>query len=131
MQDRLADLRRQRALIQEHLDWIDREIIRAERQLQAGHSAAHASATPAVIPPGALVGSAAPPAPAAQTLAPLSAAAITTPPHLAQADAILDEYRVPTNTLKSDVRKGCLLYFAGAFVLLGAGIALLWLAFRR
>jgi len=75
--------------------------------------------------------SAAPAAPAAQTLAPLSAAAITTPPHLAQADAILDEYRVPTNTLKSDVRKGCLLYFAGAFVLLGAGIALLWLAFRR
>ena len=38
------------------------------------------------------------------------------PPPFA-ADAILEEYRVAPDTLKTDIRKGCLLYFVGAFVL--------------
>jgi hypothetical protein len=125
MLDRLADLHRQRALVQEHLDWIDREIIRAERQQQAAAPAVPPAepALPAAVPPPAI------PPPAAPL--PVNPAAVTTPPHLSPADAILEEYRVPSNTLKSDVRKGCLLYFAGAFVLLGLAIVGLWLAFRR
>ncbi len=126
MLDRLADLRRQRALVQEHLDWIDREITRAERQQQTS------GVTPTAMP----VANAAPDAspaipPNPAPLPPGIPAAVVTPPHLTQADAILEEYRVPTNALKGDVRKGCLLYFAGAFLLLGFGIAVLWFAFRR
>jgi len=40
MSDRLADLQRQRALAQEQLAWLDREIARETRQLPAAVSAA-------------------------------------------------------------------------------------------
>jgi hypothetical protein len=48
-----------------------------------------------------------------------------------EADAILDQYRLQPDSLHKDVRKGCFLYFALAFVLVGIGIGALWIMFRR
>lgn len=138
MSDRLPELLRQRALVQEHLAWLDREI-------------AAASGAPLTPPPSALSdpskltlrqtpAPASAPLPAAPSYVAAQAAAITqhaaasraaaaastaasaeSPLVTATAESILDEYRVPPDTLKTDVRKGCFLYF---FVALGAVAAL-------
>jgi hypothetical protein len=42
------------------------------------------------------------------------------------ADAILEEYRVAPDTLKTDIRKGCLLYFIGALALVALGVSVLY-----
>ncbi len=120
MPDRLAELRRQRALIQEHLAWLDRQIA------EAGGSTSAPASKPA--------------APQAEAKAVVAAAlkassAATPPPESAEvtaaANAILDEYRSDPNSLKTDVRKGCFLYFFGALALVALGVAVLWWAFRH
>lgn len=113
--DRLAELRRQRALVQEHLDWLDREI------------AAAGGSTPALLSPRPAAFT---PAPAIVAKLPPSIPAAATP-DAREAETILEQYRTSDKSLKTDVRKGCLLYFAAAFVLLGLGVAALWFAFRR
>lgn len=120
MPDRLDELVRQRALVQEHLAWLNREIAAAEA---ARASAPSASPVPSVpIAPAS--------APLHSTLASTSPA--QTPPVASEtatpidADEILARYQVKPGSLKQDVRKGCFLYFAGAFVLLGIGVALLY-----
>ena len=108
MSDRLQELRRQRALVQEHLAWLDREIAAAAGQ--------PAPTTPA-----------APPLPSAESPLPPVAAPVVVPPVFtpppapplppeiaATADAILDEYRVQPDSLKTNVKKGCFLYFFAA-----------------
>ena len=118
MSDRLQDLLRQRALIHEQLAWLDREIA-------AAADAADATAAPAVAPAPRPVST--PPQPsylasqAAAIAAHQAAAARDTstarrenPAVAAAADAILEKYRVQPDSLKTDVRKGCFLYFFGA-----------------
>lgn len=109
MSDRLVDLRRQRALVQEQLNWLDAEIRAAEQRL-----------------PAASVAASAPPSPPPASKPPAAASAID-----AMADAMLEEYKIPPKALHTDVKKGCLLYFAGALVLLILGVAVLYLALRR
>ena len=116
MSDRLQDLLRQRALIQEQLAWLDREI--------AAASAADATTTPAVataprsVPtlpqPGYLASQAA--AIAAHQAAARAPATDRgeNPAVAAAADAILEKYRVQPDSLRTDVRQGCFLYFFGA-----------------
>lgn len=115
MSDRLQDLLRQRALIQEQLAWLDREI--------AAASAADATTTPAPAPqparaplpqPGYLASQAA--AIAAHQAAARDPATDRgeNPAVAAAADAILEKYRVQPDSLKTDVRQGCFLYFFGA-----------------
>ena len=115
MSDRLQDLLRQRALIQEQLAWLDREI--------AAASAADATTTPAPAPqparaplpqPGYLASQAA--AIAAHQAAARAPATDRgeNPAVAAAADAILEKYRVQPDSLKTDVRQGCFLYFFGA-----------------
>jgi hypothetical protein len=117
MSDRLQDLLRQRALIQEQLAWLDREI--------ASASAADATTTPAPAPapqparaplpqPGYLASQAA--AIAAHQAAARAPATDRgeNPAVAAAADAILEKYRVQPDSLKTDVRQGCFLYFFGA-----------------
>ena len=124
MPDRHSELLRQRALVLEHLAWLEREI------------AASGSAAP---PPGVLPPNAPAPAtvPAASNAATVGNAAVapsapaTTPEKSAdeipaETEVILEQYRVPPAALKDDVRKGCLLYFIGAFVVLGIVIAILY-----
>lgn len=123
MSDRLAELRRQRALVREHLAWLDREIAHADESdhLPAGfvkQPAPAAAIVAAVVNAGPLANSVS--SPAAESFATATAA-----------DAILSEYRVPAAALKSDVRKGCLIYFAAAFALVAAGVAILYFALRR
>jgi len=126
MPDRLAEIRRQRALVAEHLAWLDREI------------AAAAPATAAPVAPTTTAVVPAPIAPPATAPSPLDPAAILAqvagsksgPLPAAVADP--DAHPVPEHQpadIKNDVRRGCLLYFALASVAVVAGTAfLIWAA---
>ena len=130
MSDRLSQLHRQRALLQEHLAWLDREIAAASEKPAATAPAPELKTgrpLSAVQPPPA---SAIPAATALPATTPVAATTITeappSPVEAAASDAILEKYRVPTGNLQQDVRKGCFLYFAASFVLLGALVAILY-----
>lgn len=121
MSDRLAELRRQRALVQEQLNWLDAEIGAAEKRSPASPLVA---ALPKSVPP---------PPPPASTVTP--AAGVSTLPAASAidpvADAMLEEYKVAPEALRTDVRKGCLLYLVAAFALVIAGVAILYFALRH
>jgi hypothetical protein len=113
--DRLPELLHQRALLREHLAWLDRQIAQASGGEQR----------PATTP-GDVVN----PKPTAPVrAAPSSVAAGEA--SLPAADEILEQYRVAPNALQTDVKKGCLLYFAGAFVLLALAIVAFYFLNRR
>ena len=117
MSDRLAELRRQRALVQEHLAWLEREIAQAER------TPVEAATFP---PPFA--------APAFRATSPVEsglAAPPVMPAGTEAADQILDKYRVPATSVQSDVRKGCFLYLVAAFLLVGAVVTILYFTVSR
>jgi hypothetical protein len=126
MPDRLEELRRQRALVQQHLDWLDREIAaEAEKTDQETAGARIATLGAAAVP---------------KTFSPPSASAITattpaahavTPAAGPDADTILEKYRVAPTALHNDVRKGCLLYFAVALALFFAGVIILYFVLSR
>lgn len=124
MPDRLVELHRQRALLQEHLAWLEREI--AAESDQSDAATVQPPASTAIQAP-------APFAPLATTspLAGPTAAATarrvdrSTSP-TSDADVIIEQYRASPGSLQSDVRKGCFLYFAAAFVLLGVGVVALY-----
>jgi hypothetical protein len=128
MPDRLAELRRQRALMQQHVDWLDREIAAETARLSPAEAGAKiaavvAAATPSVSP------SIAKPIildPAAPSVTP----AIATPAN-PEAERILDEFRVAPASLHTDVKKGCFLYLAAAFALLAAVITILYFTLPR
>jgi hypothetical protein len=87
MSDRLQKLLRQRALIQEHLAWLEREISEAEG-----------------VPPL--------PAPAGrppQAVPPTMPPAVNT---LTEAEKILGQFQQNTHDVKTDTRRGCLLIFS-------------------
>lgn len=110
MPDRLDALLRQRALLREHLAWLEREI--------AAASAPTAGGTPGRSPP-------------IPTLESASRTGIAATGPAPNADAILDRYRPSPGSLQSDVRKGCFLYFAAAFVFVGLGVAALYFLIGR
>ena len=93
---RLDVLRRQRALVQQNLAWLDQEIAAEQAQTSSA-----APSNPAANPdlPG-------PAGPASAAIA------------VADAEAIIEHYRSAEPNLKADVRRGCLLYATGALVLL-------------
>lgn len=135
MSDRLSELRRQRALIEEHLAWLDREIA-AESPQSADEPSRESRAQPA---PSGTVPQAQSASGAPQSV-PLVPAGVknrnptspgNTPANALAAEALLDEYRTAPDTLRQDVRKGCLVYFALAFLVLFAAVGILWLSFRR
>lgn len=115
MSDRLAELRHQRALVQQHLAWLDREIA----------TAAGTTSVPSPAQPIATL----PPTPGATAAGPPSTPAGPRPgllPLAPDPDSILAQYRSEPTAVRNDVRKGCLLYFAGAFVLLGLGVIVMY-----
>jgi hypothetical protein len=97
--DRLKDLQRQRALAQEQLAWLDREIAAASGGTQ--------HAPPAIPPPGQAV--------------PASAEAA------AAAEAIIAKYQRDPAAVQGHVKRGCYVYFILAFVLVGLGLLALYL----
>ena len=97
MPDRLDELRKQRALVQQHLTWLDHEI-------------AAVTVTRLTLPPFAMRGT---------TRPPMSTA--TTPPIPGAKPVVipeLSEFQVNPDDVKVDTRKGCILYTALAFVIL-------------
>jgi hypothetical protein len=120
MSDRLRDLLRQRALLQEHLSWLDREIAAASDKTPEMPGAASDSLTPPVAPITPFPPQSA--AVIATTVVPGDIPAEASP----AADALFEKYRVAPNTLQQDVRRGCFIYFAAAFGLFALGVVVLY-----
>ena len=99
MADRLEELRKQRALVQQHLTWLDHEI-------------AAVTVTRLTLPPFAM---------RAGTRAPIPGAT-NTPIKVVPAAGMpipeLSEFQVDPDDVQGDTRKGCILYAALAFVIL-------------
>ncbi|MEZ5278520.1 MAG: hypothetical protein R3F07_19215 [Opitutaceae bacterium] len=110
MTDRLQKLREQRDFILRHLQWLDEEIA-----LEAPQSSTTeiCEPTPASVEPTG-------PGPA--TPAPV----VEKPPAIVP-DPLEDSH---VHSLKSEVRKGCLLYFGIAWVLLLAVVGIVYLVYR-
>jgi hypothetical protein len=104
--DRLKDLQRQRALAQEQLAWLDREIAR------------ETGAAPVATPPPA----------ARPVIAPM---AVPSPAVDAEADKIIEQYREQARPVHSEVKRGCLVYFFAAFAVVGLILATLYFARHR
>jgi hypothetical protein len=119
MSDRLQELLRQKALLDEHAAWLTREI--AQEQARSGARPAPA------VPPAATA-----PAPApgpAVAVAPASAVPAALE---AEADAIIDQYRESDKTVQQNVKRGCILYFVAALALLALGVvAIYFMAHRK
>ncbi len=137
MSDRLSELLRQRALLHEHLAWLDREIASTERSAAPANAPIITRSVPLLIVPlsgpsalGGVGGASIPSAPliTARAESPVSAASSAESVVVPGAEAILDKYRVETGSVQTDVRKGCFVYFAAAFVALALGVALLYFA---
>lgn len=107
MSERLRHLQRQRALLSEHLAWIDSEI--------ASETTATSNAAPRA------------PAPAESIASPLSPAAIVP----LEADALIEKYAAHERQNPDDLRRGCLYVFASAVLLFAAGVTAVWLLFYR
>jgi CHASE3 domain sensor protein len=97
MPDRLAELQRQRALLQEHLAWLDREIA-AETSSKPART--FAAENPAII-----------------------SATVSGSSPTADAQGIIAQYASKPASLKDHVRKGCFLYFAFALFALALAVA--------
>ena len=111
--DRLAELRRQRALVQQHLEWLDAEIA-AESQRE------ERDISPAVTPkPGRPVIT----RPVAMPTRSISSQAST------PLDPLLGQQPLAASDVKQDVKKGCLLYFAAALAAVVVSVAILYFAF--
>jgi hypothetical protein len=93
--DRSDELRRQRDLLREHLDWLEREISQAD-------------AEPAQDAPVARQ-------PPPRIIAPVFS--ITASDADRDAEAILAQYRRPAPAVESQTKRGCILYFAVALAL--------------
>jgi hypothetical protein len=118
--DRLAELQRQRALVQQHLAWLDREIDAAGAHAAPSTPAPAAFATPKPFTAPA-------PFPAPALARPLRPVAIPD----TDAEAIIRQYQSDPKSLTNDVRRGCLLYAAGAFALLTALVFGLYFLLRH
>lgn len=105
--DRLAELRRQRALVAQHLAWIDSELIAAGAgQPPASTAPAAAVATPDLSPPVLpAVGAADNPAVALAH---------------AKADEIIEQYRATEALDPASTKRGCLLLMGAVFAIGGA-----------
>lgn len=134
MPDRLAELRRQHALIRSHLEWLEQEIARLDSTAPARQQTAEVVAPPPAPPPRPALPS--PPGPLAVQQARAILGRTAEPPPVAEpadgaGDAILAEYRVAPETMRRDLRQGCLLYFVAGLGLLVVGVFGVWYLLRR
>jgi hypothetical protein len=117
--DRLAELRRQRALVAQHLAWIDAELTAAGagRSPHAGTVSPSAPVAPGTPPENA------PPADA-ELAAAEPAAEIDPAVALAnaRADEIIEKYRATEALDPLAAKRGCLVLFGAFMVLLGATV---------
>lgn len=111
MSDRLKELQQQRALVQEQLAWLDREIAAIRGKAETGSSPTPAPIEPASTPPRAALSAQAP----SQTTEALSA------------EEIIAQYQNEAQSLHGNVKRGCFFYFFIALGLLGLGVLALYL----
>lgn len=104
MSERLTELQRQRALIQNHLSWLDREIAAAQGLPIPPQASPIPNATPALSHITAPI------------TAPTAKALETTDE--VEAERIIGRFQQDPNTLKTDTRRGCLTAFALALGLM-------------
>ena len=114
MPDRLAELRRQRSLLEEHLAWLDAEIAAAEKNADLT-TATMPTVRIASLPAAAAI-------PSTPTFPAMTSMAVATDATAPAAEHILEQYRKEPSTVQQDVKKGCFLYFAAALALLGLGV---------
>jgi hypothetical protein len=95
--DRLEELRRQRALQREHLDWLDREIAALE-----GSSSPAPGASPLPIQP-------------------------RPPVDDRDAESILEEFRQQPASIERRTKLGCIIYFLIAVGLLAIAVTVVYL----
>lgn len=108
MPDRLDELRKQRALVQQHLTWLDHEI-------------ASVTVTRLTLPPFAMRGNTRPPIPGAVGTNPATPRSGTTrSPLTGAAIPELAEFQVDPDNVQGDTRRGCIIYSAIAFLVLVA-----------
>lgn len=112
MSDRHAELRRQRALVAEHLAWLDHEISAASGAVPTAPSSPLSAPTGATTPASA---------------APITTTGVNEP----SIEDIVKLYRPAAETTPADARKGCLWAFAiGMSLLIGTVAALYWFRYR-
>lgn len=107
--DRLKELQRQRALAQEQVAWFDREIAK-EQSLAAPAQRVEKPISPAS---GGGV-----PSPHEST-SPLDA------------EKLIERYQSGGTSIKSEVKRGCFLYFFAAFALLIVTVIIFYLLWRK
>jgi hypothetical protein len=122
MSDRLKELQRHRAMLQEHLAWLDREI------------AALGEAKPSGLPPAEGVSRPyMPPPPAPVPVAPLPPSSPVLPSLTAQlasakaAEEIMAQYQTDSMSVQSKTRLGCFLYFFLALGMVGLVVLIFYL----
>jgi hypothetical protein len=98
--DRLDELRRQRALQRDHLDWIEREIAALEEAARRPQGAEPPLVTP--VPPA----------------------------DESSAEAILSEYVQPAASIEKRTRLGCILYLCLLLALMALGVFAVYLHAR-
>lgn len=141
MSDRIAELLRQKQLLQDHLNWLDREIARAASSA-AGHEIAPTlsapAATPAATPPPPAESPAKPVVePSTPVIAPAQSAAaapVATPKSaeaMRMADEIIARYQQEDALRPEDTKRGCMVLAAAIFALMGLAFLISWWFFYR
>lgn len=128
MSDRLNELQRQRALLAEHLAWLDREIAAHEGAPPApgarASSATHAASAPAGAAIPVLSGKPSP-------IASVTVIPVADAPSPADADALIQRYGYDPKSSSAEVKRGCWTAFAASFVLVALLVLVAWFLFRR
>lgn len=107
--DRLKELQRQRTLAQEQVAWFDREIAKEQSLVAADRPAE----TPSV--------------PAAEGA--VSAPGDSTSP--LDAEKLMRRYQSSGTSVRDEVKRGCFLYFFGAFAVLIVAVVVFYLLWRK
>ena len=110
MPDRLKELQHQRALVQQQLDWLDREII-AVRVAAQGETPRPALTLRPPAPPVA---------------EPREIVADDTAVKVA-AEEIMAHYQQESQSLHGNIKRGCFIYFFAALALVALGVVVLYL----
>lgn len=103
--DRLNELRRQRALVQQHLEWLEAEIAAAEPK-------AHAAA-PVRVPSASHAEGAS---------SPIESISLRETPSSSELDALLAAQKSAPANSAAEVKRGCFVAFGLLFVVLGLAV---------
>ncbi|MFH1499481.1 MAG: hypothetical protein ABII82_16850 [Verrucomicrobiota bacterium] len=138
MSDRLAELLRQKKLLQDHLNWLDQEIAQTATAAQKGPtpaapaSPAAAPVTSAGTPPPAPQPSPAPDEkPATAALTPVAEPAAGSPQAMRMADEIIARYQQEDALRPEDTKRGCLVLAGIVLLLMATAFLVSWWFFYR